>query len=103
MISFKHLMPALFVAGVTITGLTATAEAAPYCHGRMEGRATGQGLFGLGTENAKAAAIADWQYRVSDRWGQRYAYFSNARGVRWDCKKGAILQAKCVVTAMPCR
>ena len=32
-----------------------------------------------------------------------YANFNKARSVRLDCKKGAILKAKCVVTAMPCR
>lgn len=102
MISFNRARPAL-LAALAVTAFSGAVQAAPYCHGRMEGRATGQGLFGLGTQNARAAAIADWQARVADRWGTRYSYFSRARGVRWDCKKGAILQAKCVVTAMPCR
>lgn len=103
MFSNARKVPALLAAAVTLAGLTVSAEAAPYCYSRMEGRGTGQGVFGVGSQNARAAAIADWQYRVADRWGQRYAYFSNARSVRFDCKKGAILQAKCVVTAMPCR
>lgn len=103
MISSKRLAPALFAASLSVAGLTATAEAAPVCHGRLEGRATGQGLFGLGTANARSAAVSDWAEKANTRWGINYANFNNARGVRWDCKKGAILQAKCVVTALPCR
>ncbi len=106
MISHKGLASALIAATVCATAFSAAAEAArynPYCHTRMEGRATGQGLFGVGTQNARAFAVADWESKVADRWGPRYASFRYARGVQWDCKKGAILQAKCVVTAMPCR
>lgn len=103
MIAFKRFAPAVVTAAVTLTALAASAQAAPYCHGRMEGRATGQGLFGLGTANARSAAVSDWAAKVNGRWGINYANFDNARGVQWDCKKGAILKAKCVVTAMPCR
>lgn len=103
MITSKRLVPALFIASMTIAGLSAAADAAPYCHGRVEGRATGQGLFGLGTANARSAAVSDWADKVNARWGINYANFDNARSVRWDCKKGAIVQAKCVVTALPCR
>jgi hypothetical protein len=103
MLCLSRRLPALLAATVTLAGLSISAEAAPYCYSRMEGSGTGQGMFGTGSEKAKASAIADWQNRVADRWGPRYAYFSNARGVRIDCKKGAILKAKCVVTAMPCR
>ncbi len=73
------------------------------CHGSVEGRATGQGLFGMGTANARSAAVSNWAEKVNARWGIYYANFDNARGVRWNCKKGAILQARCVVVAMPCR
>lgn len=103
MISFTRVTSALVVAAAAVSVLSAAAEARPYCHGRIEGRATGQGLFGLGTANARSAAVSDWAEKVNARWGIEYAVFSHARGVQWDCKKGAILQAKCVVTAMPCR
>ncbi len=114
MFSTKSLSSAMLAAGVALIGFSGAADAhkrnykhshsAPsLCHDRMEGRATGQGLFGIGTANARSFAISDWEGRVNDRWGYRYSSFSRARAVRWACKKGAILQAKCVVTAMPCR
>lgn len=103
MVFHRRAMPALLGAAMLMSVLAASAEAAPYCYSRMEGQGTGQGVFGVGSQKARAAAIADWQERVADRWGPRYAYFSKARSVRIDCKKGAILKAKCVVTAMPCR
>lgn len=113
MIWSKSFASALLVAGAAIVGFSSVADAhkrsyrhshsGPYCHDRMEGRATGQGLFGAGSAQARSFAAADWESKVADRWGSRYASLSKARGVRWDCKKGAILQAKCVVTAMPCR
>lgn len=112
MIFVKTLTPALLVAAVAISGFASEAGAlrrnyshsnGSYCKARMEGRATGQGILGLGTANAREFARADWESRVADKWGSRYADFGHARAVSWDCKKGAILQAKCVVTAMPCR
>lgn len=110
MISNKGLVSALIATTVAATAFSAVAEARrysprhdPYCHTRMEGQATGQGLLGMGTANARSSAVSDWADKVNARWGIRYANFANARGVRWDCRKGAILQAKCVVTAMPCR
>ncbi|MEQ1715515.1 MAG: hypothetical protein ABL907_05960 [Hyphomicrobium sp.] len=114
MISLKTLTPVLLAAAVTMVGFAGDADAhkrnykhkhssGAYCHARMEGRATGQGLFGMGTANARSAAVSDWADKVNARWGINYANFANARGVRWDCKKGAILQAKCVVIASPCR
>ncbi len=68
---------------------------------RMAGD-TGQGLFGVGTENARGFAVADWESKVADRWGPRYASFRYARGVQWDCKKGAILLAPLLEEAL-CR
>lgn len=114
MISLRVLSSALVIAGVAAIGFSGTADAhkrkykhshskAPYCHARMEGRATGQGLFGAGSAQARTFAVAEWESKVQDRWGPNYASFSKARGVTWDCKKNAILKAKCVVTAMPCR
>lgn len=73
------------------------------CKDRMFGFATGQGIFGLGTQQARSIAIADWQSKVADRYGERYSNMSNARNVVWTCNKLAILQAKCTVSAKPCR
>ena len=73
------------------------------CKGRIDGIATGQGIFGLGTARARQAAITDFEAKANTLFGASYGSFSRARGVRWDCKKNAILQAKCVVTASPCR
>lgn len=101
--SYQRRVPVLLAATLTLVTSTLAAGAAPYCYSRMEGQGTGQGLFGVGSQNARTAAIADWQENVANRWGWRYANFSKARSVRIDCKKGAILKAKCVVTAMPCR
>ncbi len=81
----------------------APAEARVVCKARIDAIGTGQGLFGEGTENARAAAIANFESKASSRFGYRYGTFANARGVHWDCKKNAILQAKCVVTGSPCR
>ncbi len=72
------------------------------CYPTMEGRATGQGLFGKGTAQARAAARVDWESQATNRYGYQYGNFDKSWGARWDCKKGAILKAKCVVTARPC-
>ena len=76
--------------------------AAAKCYPVMEGRATGQGLFGKGTAEAKSAARFDWESKATDKYGFEYGNFDKAKNARWDCKKGAILKAKCVVTARPC-
>ena len=101
----RHRRPALaaLAAGIAVTMFAPGADAGTYCRARTEGWATGQGLFGMGTANARSAAVSDWAGKVNDRWGIYYANFHNARGVRWSCKKGAILQAKCFVSAIPCR
>ena len=72
------------------------------CYPVMEGRATGQGLFGKGTAEARAAARYDWELRASKKYGDAYGNFDKSTSRNWDCKKGAILKAKCVVTARPC-
>lgn len=72
------------------------------CYPVMEGRATGQGLFGKGTAEAKSAARFDWESKATDKYGFEYGNFDKAQNPHWDCKKGAILKAKCVVTARPC-
>jgi hypothetical protein len=73
------------------------------CKGRIDGVATGQGVFGLGSARARQAAISDWEQKATSLFGAGYGSFSRARGVRWDCSKLAIIRAKCVVTAMPCQ
>jgi hypothetical protein len=81
------------------------AEARRYynvCKPTIRGYATGQGLFGKGTAQARKDARWDWESRATTAYGDRYGNFDKARGVVWDCKKGAILQAMCVVTARPC-
>ena len=77
-------------------------QAGAVCKARVEGRATGQGLFGTGTQAARAAAQTDWENKAAALHGQAYASLGRASLVRWDCKKNAILKAKCVVTARPC-
>ena len=94
---------AALAAGMATMMFVPVADAATYCRERTEGEATGQGLFGMGTANARSAAVSDWADKVNTRWGIYYANFANARGVRWNCKKGAILQARCFVSAIPCR
>jgi hypothetical protein len=72
------------------------------CHSRMEGVATSKGILGLGTANARLAARHNWENLVTKRYGTAYSNLDRASDIRWDCKKGAILLAKCVVTAKPC-
>ena len=74
----------------------------PVCKARLEGLATGQGLFGTGTAAARAAAQSDWETKAAAKYGEAFAFLNKASMVRWDCKKNAILKAKCVVTARPC-
>ena len=69
----------------------------------MRGSATGQGLFGKGTAQAQAAARYDWESKATIAYGDAYGNFDKAKGKSYDCKKGAILKAKCVVVARPCR
>ena len=72
------------------------------CKARLDGIATGTGVFGLGSARARAAAIADFETKAANLYGANYGHFSRARGARWDCSKLAIIKAKCVVTASPC-
>ncbi len=73
------------------------------CKPRLEGIATGQGVFGLGSARARAAAIADFQSKATTLYGASFGSFNRARGASWDCSKLAIIRAKCVVTASPCQ
>lgn len=104
MISRYRIAVLAALAAVTTTLTFAPpADAARYCRERTVGSATAFGIFGNGTAQARSAAVSDWANKVNNRWGINYAVFSSARGVRWSCKKGAILQAGCVVSAIPCR
>lgn len=93
---------AALAAAAVFTVASGEASAAS-CKARVAGTGTGQGLAGIGTENAKAAATVDWQANVRKRYGHRFANVAKAQGVRMDCAQGAIMQAKCVMTAKPCR
>lgn len=75
----------------------------PFCMPAIQASATGTGILGAGSAAARKSARWNFQSIAADRYGPRYANFNNARNVRWDCKKNAILLAKCVVTARPCR
>ena len=72
------------------------------CQDAVEGAATSQGILGLGSARAREAAQSNWEINVEDKYGPEFADFRNARAVQWDCKKGAVLLAKCVVVAKPC-
>ena len=84
-------------------GLAAAADAAPRCRAPVEGAATATGILGAGSAKARVEARENWKATVASLYGRRYADFWNARDIQWDCKKGAILLAKCVVVAKPCR
>lgn len=89
-----------FAAGL----MTATPSAeADTCKPMLRGSATGQGLFGKGTAEARRLARYNWESRASIAHGDAYGNFDKARGKSFDCKKGAILKAKCVVIARPCK
>ncbi len=76
--------------------------AAAKCYPTLEASATGQGILGKGTAEARAAARFDWESKSTNKYGYEYGNFDKAKNSRFDCKKGAILKAKCVVTARPC-
>lgn len=78
------------------------AEAAIACRGRQSGEGSATGLFGQGTVLARQNAVNDWTNKATTRHGRGFANISTARGVTYDCRDGAIFQAKCVVTAAPC-
>ncbi|HVZ03272.1 hypothetical protein [Hyphomicrobium sp.] len=100
--------PAKFAAALValsaVAGLTSVdANALPRCRAAVEGVATATGILGTGSEKARIAARQHWKATVRHLYGPRYANFWTARDKQWDCKKGAILLAKCVVVARPCR
>ncbi len=100
---------AAVLAAVAITGGIGTTKSEaqrwdPYdrCHETVEGVGTGTGVFGRGSARARVAARANWEASVASLYGTRYSRLSNARSIRWDCTRRAVLLAKCVVTARPC-
>lgn len=105
--SLKKLVALVAVATATWMAVATSTQAQSWntvgrCYQQIEGVGTGRGVFGLGTAKARTAARIDWQQRAEGRYGPAYARLSLASGVRWDCKKNAVLLAKCVVTAKPC-
>ncbi|PPC88085.1 MAG: hypothetical protein CTY31_00030 [Hyphomicrobium sp.] len=100
----KTLLLAVLAAPLfSIAGEAEAKRRPPVCLGAIQGSASSTGILGQGTAIARSAARADWENRAENVYGRRYANLNKARLVRWDCKKGAILLAKCVVVARPCR
>lgn len=107
-----YLKFAALCAGILAVGATSISTADAHrkhrwrsvgeCYPAMEGAATSQGILGLGSARARVAAQETWEDEVARRYGEAFAHLGNARRVQWDCKKGAVILAKCVVTAEPC-
>ena len=104
--SMKRLTAAALasLAAVVIAGATShTASAAePRCHNPIEAVGIGQGPLGAGSKKARAAVLVDFEQKAAALHGAKYAQFSKAKTVKRDCRSGA-LEAKCVITARPCR
>ncbi|MGQ0456351.1 MAG: hypothetical protein ACT4OU_04745 [Hyphomicrobium sp.] len=95
-------------AGVCMASAVDTASAKRWneydgCYDAIEGIGRGTGVFGRGTQRARYAARRDWERNASYRYGAAYGNLGRAYDVQWDCKKNAVLVAKCVVIAKPCR
>jgi hypothetical protein len=105
MTSFKVCLLGAGIAAATLAGLTAVSDPADaaVCRARISGQGTGVGVAGLGTQNARAAALANWSANARARFGGRFANPSKARSVRYDCRSGFVLEVKCVVSGRPCR
>ncbi|MEQ1654048.1 MAG: hypothetical protein ABL897_16305 [Hyphomicrobium sp.] len=103
--STQLAMAVIFTAG--IAGVASDAHSQRWnkigvCKDAVEGAATSTGILGLGSARAREAAQSNWEINVEDKYGPGFANFAYARDVQWDCKKGAVLLAKCVVVAKPC-
>src|SRR3990172_1133141 len=72
------------------------------CNPPLEGIASSTGILGLGTARAREAAREDWESKATSLYGPKYGNLSVAQNVFCDCKKNALVLAKCVVTAKPC-
>jgi hypothetical protein len=89
-------------AAMVGSAIMSTSAEAAVCRARMSGQGTGLGIAGQGTNAARSNALADWARQVQARHGARFANTALARAVRYDCRQGAVLEAKCVVSAVPC-
>lgn len=99
------LAAALGVFAFVVAGHSADAKRwnpVEKCYPAIEGSGTGHGVFGRGSARARSEARADWEDQASSKYGRAYGRLYFAQDVQWDCKKGAVLTAKCVVTARPC-
>lgn len=107
---------AIAVAALSAIGIASVSDAHPHrkrhkknwqtiseCFPAVEGAATSRGILGLGSARARIAAQDDWETEATRRYGAAFGQLRYARGVQWDCKKGAVILAKCVVVAEPCR
>ncbi len=99
----------LGAAAITLVAISGNADARKkywnsegQCQPAIEGLATGTGILGLGSSRARVAARSNWETTAANQYGPGFADLDRARNVQWDCKKGAVLLAKCVVTAQPC-
>jgi hypothetical protein len=99
----KYVALAATVAAVASGFAASNASALPRCRPPVEGTAAATGILGAGSEKARHEARENWSYSVAQLYGPRYADFYNAQNKQWSCAKGAILLAKCVVVARPCR
>jgi hypothetical protein len=96
----------LMIVGLSLAASTTAAVArwrrSDNCKAPLEGAAIGKGILGLGSERAREAARDNWEAAAEDRYGRAFSNMDRAISVRWDCKKGAVVTAKCVVVARPC-
>ena len=101
----RSIMAVALASGALMTGHAATtpSHAAASCLNRMAGEGAGMGTGGVGTQNARASAATDWSRKVEARHGARFANFAKARGARYDCRTGFVLEVKCALSAQPCR
>lgn len=104
MIRFSLLcMTGAAVFFMAMSASVPASEAAPACRASVEGSASGFGLLGRGSRRARIKAQIDWERKVEGLYGRRFARFSTARSVIWNCRGGTVAPAKCVVRARPCR
>jgi hypothetical protein len=96
----------LMIVGLSLAASTTAVDArwrrSDNCKAPLEGAAIGKGILGLGSERAREAARDNWEAAAEDRYGRAFSNMDRAISVRWDCKKGAVVTAKCVVVARPC-
>lgn len=98
-----HTAVAAITSGILVLLMSSGAGAAPRCAAPVSGTASSLGILGTGSAVARDEARRNWSANAASAYGPRYAYFDNARNVRWSCKPGFILPATCVVYASPCR